>query len=84
MLILSQDKTIIVNLAQVTSIYISESSTDDESFDVTVDYTNDDYDDIGTYDTAERAKEVLKEIFDAYPCARAAGTTNKVYVMPEE
>ena len=63
MIIVSQDKTKIVNFDNLTQIYI----TQDEEETITEYYIryedcNNSYEDIGTYKTEERAKEVLQEI----------------------
>ena len=61
MIIVSQDKTKIVNFDNLTQIYITQ---DEEKTATFIRYETVDslYDDLGEYKTEERAKEVLQEI----------------------
>ena len=59
MLILSQDKNGIVNLTNITSILV-------ENKELIARVTNGHKATLGEYDTKERAKEVLQEIFKVY------------------
>ena len=61
MLILSQDRTEIVNLDVIENIWIC---SDDGTF--TIEASADMNASLGCYDTEERAKEVLKEIVNKY------------------
>ena len=87
MIIVSQDKTEIINLDRVTEISVSENYicvTD--RIEQKAGYI------IATYKTEERANEVLKEIIQSYRDYRTAevdGYTNvlqetAVYEMPED
>ena len=64
MIIVSQDKTKIVNFDNLTQIYITQ---DEEKTATFIRYETVDslYDDLGEYKTEERAKEVLQEIVKA-------------------
>ena len=65
MIIVSQDKTKIVNFDNLTQIYITQ---DEEKTATFIRYETVDslYDDLGQYKTEERAKEVLQEIMKKY------------------
>lgn len=64
MLILSQDKNKIVNLDNV--IYITTNTYSEECSGISCNSLNNLEIYLGNYDTEERAKEVLQEIFKAY------------------
>ena len=91
MIIVSQDKTKIVNFDNLTQIYITQ---DEEKTATFIRYETVDslYDDLGEYKTEERAKEVLQEIIKSYRYYRTAecdGYTNvleetAVFEMPKE
>ena len=88
MIIVSQGKDELVNFDRIESIWIGA----DEDGRVTIEATADTNSILGTYSTEERAKEVLKEIIEAYRDYRTAecdGYTNvlqetAVFEMPEE
>lgn len=88
MIIISQDKTEIVNFNNIESIWICS----DEEGIFTIEATADTNTSLGEYQTEERAKEVLQEIIKAYRDYRTAecdGYTNilqetAVYEMPKE
>lgn len=97
MIIISQDKKAIINFKNLTEIYIStdEISTNQdnekENYYLRSESVCGLYEDLGTYDTEERAKEVLQEIIKAYldcneqnALAEFAYVKNKVFEMPEE
>ena len=90
MIIVSQDKTKIVNFDNLTQIYITQ---DEEKTATFIRYETVDslYDDLGEYKTEERAKEVLQEIVSKYKTTLYNSKTNetvvnipKVYEMPKE
>lgn len=90
MIIVSQDKTKIVNFNNLTQIYITQ---DEEKTTTFIRYETVDslYDDLGKYKTEERAKEVLQEIISKYKTTLYNSKTNetvvnvpKVYEMPEK
>ena len=90
MIIVSQDKTKIVNFDNLTQIYITRDEEETATF-IRYETVDSLYDDLGEYKTEERAKEVLQEIIHIYgECnARCASTgygyvKNKVYEMPKE
>ena len=72
MLILSQDKTNIINFDNVKWICIDSS---DNTVNINIDYVGNVP--IAEYKTEERAKEVLQEIIECYK-------KYQVYEMPEE
>ena len=66
MIIVSQDKTKILNFDNIEVIGIGNPLEDDEGkFKILVDTTNDNEFSIAEYETEDRAKEVLKEILNA-------------------
>ena len=87
MILVSQDKEEIVNFDKVESIWICS----DEEGRFTIEATAHTNDTLGTYDTEERAKEVLQEIVSKYKTTLYNSKTNetvvnvpKVYEMPKE
>ena len=91
MIIVSQDKTKIVNFDNLTQIYITQDEEKTATF-IRFETVDSLYDDLGQYKTEERAKEVLAEIIKSYRDYRTAecdGYTNvlqetAVFDMPEE
>ena len=85
MIIVSQDKTKIVNFDNLTQIYITRDEEETATF-IRYETVDSLYDDLGEYKTEERAKEVLQEIIDMYKFNRceAVGQKNAVYRMPED
>ena len=97
MIIVSQDKDIIVNFDRVTSIWIDDNvlNKTNATFDIVADEGT-----IGTYKTEERAKEVLEEIMQkiedvswtnlmdnlqiAIHDKNFGGALSSVYRMPKE
>lgn len=98
MLILSQDKSKIVNIDNAVSIVVINHepyATDDKQFGIIAWCGSSGYDcnGLGNYKTEERCKEILKEIFAAYATYKIAGPSShpdlcfnqpKTYEMPEE
>ena len=68
MIIVSQDKTEIVNFDNITRIYVHKCPN--EISDVRCDTVNDLVINLGNYDTEERAKEVLQEIIEFYEISK--------------
>ena len=67
MIIISQDKTKILNFDNIEVIGIGNPlENNDGKFQILVDTTNDNEFSIAKYETEERAKEVLQEITFAY------------------
>lgn len=62
MIIVSQDKTKIVNFDNLTQIYLTQDEEETETF-IRYETVDSLYDDLGEYKTEERAKEVLQEIY---------------------
>ena len=65
MIIVSQDKTKIVNFDNLTQIYITQDEEETATF-IRYETVDSLYDDLGEYKTEERAKEVLIGIMQAY------------------
>lgn len=68
MIIVSQDKKQLVNLRNITRIFIEDFSEDGDGFGIGADTNSAESQcwDLGYYATEERAKEVLKSIVAAY------------------
>ena len=87
MIIVSQDKDVIVNFDRTQNIWIDDDVLDktNTSFDIVADEQT-----IGTYATEERAKEVLEEIVESYTnwnnlvCGQPTGECSPKYEMPKE
>ena len=77
MLILSQDKTKIVNFDNLIQIYITQDEEETANF-IRYESVDSLYDDLGEYKTEERAKEVLQEIVNTY--VREC----KTYIIPKD
>lgn len=73
MIIISQDKTEIINFNNIESIWICS----DEEGIFTIEATADTNTSLGKYKTEERAKEVLQEIIEYYNSLKR----NSVYAM---
>ena len=65
MIIVSQDKTKIVNFDNLTQIYITQDE-EKTAFFIRYETVDSLYDDLGEYKTEERAKEVVREIIQRY------------------
>mgnify|MGYP003177335981 CR=1 FL=1 len=81
MIIVNQERTKIINFERITEITASGKKI----------LVGDDIfipkgEEIATYKTEERAKEVLQEIIDMYKFNRCEeiGQENAVYIMPED
>ncbi len=74
MVIVSQDKTELINFNNVENIYISGKY-------VSINYKSGENAVIGTYKTENRAKEILEEISSFYIINEYQ---NKVYRMPKD
>lgn len=91
MLIIGQNKDTLINFERINFIKIEPS---ENKFDIEINYADDDGDVIATYDSFDRAKEILAEIINAYKTvARVEGKEKgqpkfynvpKVYFMPEK
>ena len=88
MIIVSQDKTKMVNFDNLTQVYITQ---DEEKIACFIRFETVDslYDDLGEYKTEERAKEVLQGIVSKYKTTLYNSKKNetvvnipKVYEMP--
>ena len=90
MIIVSQDKTKMVNFDNLIQIYITQDEEETANF-IRYESVDSLYEDLGEYKTEERAKEVLQEIISKYKTTLYNSKTNetvvnipKVYVMPLE
>ena len=91
MIIVSQDKTKIVNFDNLIQIYITQDEEETANF-IRYESVDSLYEDLGEYKTEERAKEVLQEIIKSYRDYRTAecdGYTNvlqetAVFDIPED
>ena len=91
MIIVSQDKTKIVNFDNLIQIYITQDEEETANF-IRYESVDSLYEDLGEYKTEERAKEVLAEIIKSYRDYRTAecdGYTNvlqetAVFDIPED
>lgn len=88
MIIVSQDKTKIINFDNVTQVYTTFDE-DDNYVWLRIETVDSLYEDLGFYKTEERAIEVLQEIIQRYidcnDCFIATGwgyVKNSVYEMP--
>lgn len=90
MLILSQDKNVIINFNKALSIWIENPLNNDNS-KFSIEVSADIDENLGYYATEKRAKEVLREIIEMYiDCNEQFDSSglgyirNKVYEMPEK
>ena len=99
MIIVGQDKEKIVNFDNLTQVYITQDEEETAYF-IRFETVDSLYDDLGKYETEERAKEVLQEIYKNYAdfelirCIEdnfqqhlIVGNKNKyfdIYEMPED
>lgn len=83
MIIVSQDKDVIVNFERIN--YMGITKKDDYSYSIYLNFADSDWKNIGDYRTEERAKEVLREIIDTYKFNRTEviGQVEAVYEMPK-
>lgn len=93
MLIVGQENDLIANFERINFIKIEPSENE---YDIEINYADDNWDVIATYDSFDRAKEILAEIINAYKTvARVEGkgqekgqpkfyNVPKVYFMPEK
>ena len=69
MIIVNQDRDKIINFDNLTQVYITQDEEETAYF-IRLETVNCLYDDLGEYETEERAKEVLQEIWDFYEVAK--------------
>ena len=82
MIIVSQDKTKIVNFDNLIQIYITQDEEETANF-IRYESVDSLYDDLGEYKTEERAKEVLAEIIKSYRDYRTAECDGYTNVLQE-
>lgn len=63
MLILGQDGDTIINFERINLIKIESSENE---FDIEINYADDEWDVIGTYESFDRAKEIIAELINTY------------------
>lgn len=89
MIIVGQDKEKIVNFDNLTQVYITQDEEETAYF-IRFETVDSLYDDLGEYDTEERAKEILQEIAQRYTnwenlkVGQPSGICSPRYVMPED
>lgn len=92
MIIVSQEKTRIINFDNILQLYINKCEEEEiMKYYIRYEDCNNSYEDIGVYKTKERAKEVLQEIVSKYKTTLYNSKTNetvvnipKVFEMPEK
>lgn len=62
MIIVSQDKNRIINFDNILQLYITREPAAIKKYWIRYEDCNNSYEELGTYETEERAKEVLQEI----------------------
>ena len=84
MIIVSQDKTKIVNFDNLTQIYITRDEEETATF-IRYETVDSLYDDLGEYKTEGRAKEVLAEITEFWKNGAMSDYKGFIcYEMPKE
>ena len=90
MIIVSQDKDNIINFDNLTQVYITQDE-EEKAYFIRFETVDSLYDDLGKYETEERAKEVLQGIVSKYKTTLYNSKKNetvvnipKVYEMPED
>ena len=88
MIIVSQDKDNIINFDNLTQVYITQDE-EEKAYFIRFETVDSLYDDLGKYETEERAKEVLQGIVSKYKTTLYNSKKNetvvnipKVYEMP--
>lgn len=94
MIIVSKDKNMIINFNSIVSVYVIKNYVSEEKGykGYNIDFaTNEEINFVlATYETEERAKEVLQEIVENYRkniihgSSSCFGSTKVVYEMPED
>lgn len=75
MILINQNKNKIVNLDNLTQIYITQDE-EETAYYIRFETVDSLYDDLGEYATEERAKEVLNEIGAAYTTMEVVNAKN--------
>ena len=84
MIIVSQDKEKIVNFDNLTQVYITQDEEETAYF-IRYETVDSLYDDLGKYETEERAKEVLAEITEFWKNGAMSDYKGFIcYEMPED
>lgn len=90
MIIVGQDKDNIINFDNLTQVYITQDE-EEKAYFIRFETVDNLYDDLGKYETEERAKEVLQGIVSKYKTTLYNSKKNetvvnipKVYEMPED
>lgn len=66
MIIVSQDKNRIINFDNILQLYITREPAAIKKYWIRYEDCNNSYEEVGIYETEERAKEVLQEIYKNY------------------
>lgn len=77
MIIVSQNKDNIINFDNLTQVYITQDE-EEKAYFIRFETVDSLYEDLGEYDTEERAEEVLRDVVHWYEIDA------KVYNMPED
>lgn len=80
MWLVTQDRKSSINFNVVNFIEIQPNEVE---FDLQINYLDNEWADIGTYENEERAKEILNEIVKAY-ATYISQKTGGIYYMPEK
>lgn len=89
MIIVSQNKTKIVNFDNLIQIYITQDEEETANF-IRYESVDSLYEDLGEYKTEERAKEVLQEIITRHgnwenmKMGQPSGICSPVYEIPKD
>lgn len=91
MIIVNQDRTIMLNFDNVDNIKVEKLPMNETGYKIVIETNYNYLDRFALYDTEERAKEVLQEIIKRYKTTLYNSKTNevavnipKVYEMPEQ
>ena len=90
MILVKQNKDMVVNFDNITRVYMSQDE-EETAYYIRLETVDSLYDDLGKYDTEERAKEVLQKIVSKYKTILYNSKTNetvvnipKVFEMPKK
>lgn len=84
MLIVNQDKNTVINFKSINYIDIQPN---EQVFDIEINYNNNMFADIATYESEKRAQEVLNEVINKYleyaSIKNSIGDVKQVYSLPK-
>ena len=92
MIIVGQTRDVIINFKRINFLKIE---ADENEYDIEMNYDDDNWDVIGTYDSFERAKEVLNDLVNSFSFTSISGSYEEIrakieitklarYKMPEK